>query len=63
LAHTAGEAYGPAFLNVLRVLDIPEAMGCLAPRRLTLIGAQDGAFARTATIYQATGAAEHFVRQ
>ena len=60
---TAGEAYGPAFLNVLRVLDIPEAMGCLAPRQLTLVGAKDAAFERTATIYQAAGASEHFARK
>lgn len=59
----AGEAYGPAFLNVLRVLDIPEAMGCLAPRRLTIINTQDAAFARTAAIYNVAGAAERFTRK
>ncbi len=57
---TTGEAYGPAFLNVLRVLDIPEAMGCLAPRRLTLSGASDAAFARTMAIYRLAGAADRF---
>jgi cephalosporin-C deacetylase-like acetyl esterase len=57
-----GEAYGPAFLHVARVLDIPEAMGCLAPRPLTLIGAQDAAFARTAAIYQVAGVAGRFIR-
>src|SRR5262249_4666161 len=35
---SAGAAYGPALLNVLRVLDIPDALGCLAPRRLALTG-------------------------
>lgn len=60
---TTGEAYGAAFLHVLRVLDIPEAMGCLAPRQLTLIGAQDAAFARTATIYNAAGVAQRFARK
>ncbi|MGH9844620.1 MAG: alpha/beta hydrolase family protein, partial [Blastocatellia bacterium] len=59
----AGEAYGPPLLNVLRVLDIPEAMGCLAPRQLTLVGAKDAAFERTATIYQAAGATERFARK
>jgi hypothetical protein len=44
------------------VLDIPEAMGCLAPRPLTLIGAQDAAFARTAAIYQVAGVAGRFIR-
>ena len=34
-----GAQYGPPLLNVLRVLDIPEALGCLAPRRLALVGA------------------------
>jgi cephalosporin-C deacetylase-like acetyl esterase len=60
---TAGEEYGPALLNALRVLDIPEAMGCLAPRQLTLIGAKDAAFDRTAIIYQSADAAERFERK
>src|SRR5262249_25098049 len=34
---------GPYFLNVLRVLDIPDALGMLAPRKLTLISAKDKA--------------------
>lgn len=60
---SAGEEYGPAVLNVLRVLDIPEALGCLAPRRLTLIGAQDTAFDRTAEIYRLADAADRFGRR
>jgi dienelactone hydrolase len=47
---------GPIFLNVLRVLDIPEALGLLAPKRLTLINAKDKAFDRTAQIYKLAGA-------
>lgn len=47
---------GPIFLNVLRVLDIPEALGMLAPRRLTLVNAKDKAFDRTAEIYKRAGA-------
>jgi cephalosporin-C deacetylase-like acetyl esterase len=47
---------GPVFLNVLRVLDIPVALGMLAPRRLTLVNATDRAFDRTAEIYRLAGA-------
>ena len=49
---------GPHFLNVMRVWDIPEALGALAPRRLTLVGAKDPAFERTAEIYRRAGAAD-----
>jgi cephalosporin-C deacetylase-like acetyl esterase len=55
---SAGVAYGPALLNVLRVLDIPDALGCLAPRRLVLIGAPDAAFDRTDALYRRVGAAD-----
>jgi len=55
---------GPYFLNVLRVLDIPEALGLLAPNvKLTLINARDPAFDRTAEIYRLAGAAEKLVRK
>lgn len=57
---------GPHFLNVMRVLDIPEALGLLAPDiRLTLVGekAKDKAFDRTAAIYKAAGAADKFKRE
>lgn len=55
---------GPHFLNILRILDIPEALGLLAPDiKLTLIGAKDKAFDRTAAIYKAAGAAEKFKRE
>ena len=54
---------GPHFLSVLRVLDIPEAMGCLAPRPLTLVNAKDPAFERTAEIYKAAGKPEAFIRR
>jgi cephalosporin-C deacetylase-like acetyl esterase len=47
---------GPIFLNVLRVLDVPEALGLLAPRPLTLVNAKDRAFERTAEIYRRAGA-------
>ncbi|MGH9767605.1 MAG: alpha/beta hydrolase family protein [Blastocatellia bacterium] len=60
---TAGEEYGPALLNALRVMDIPEALGCLAPRKFTLVGANDSAFDRTAAIYRLAGAADRFERK
>jgi hypothetical protein len=54
---------GPIFLNVLRVLDIPDALGLLAPRKLTLINARDQAFDRTAEIYKLAGAETKFERK
>jgi dienelactone hydrolase len=54
---------GPIFLNVLRVLDIPEALGLLAPRPLTLIDAKDKAFDRIAEIYKLGGAEKQLQRQ
>ena len=55
---------GPYFLNVLRVLDIPEALGLLAPNvKLTLVGAKDKAFDRTAQLYKLAGAEDKFVRK
>jgi hypothetical protein len=46
---------GPIFLNVLRVLDVPEALGLLAPRPLTIHTTQADAFQRTASIYRVAG--------
>lgn len=54
---------GPHFLNVLRVLDIPEALGLLAPTPLTIIGGQDAAFDRTAEIYRLAGAEGKLTRK
>jgi cephalosporin-C deacetylase-like acetyl esterase len=54
---------GPAFLGVLRVLDIPDALGMLAPRKLTLIHATDKAFDRTAEIFQRAGAVDRLQRK
>jgi cephalosporin-C deacetylase-like acetyl esterase len=55
---------GPIFLNVLRVLDIPEALGMLAPNvKLTLINAKDKAFDRTAQLYKLAGAEGKFQRE
>ncbi|HNR99870.1 MAG TPA: prolyl oligopeptidase family serine peptidase [Planctomycetota bacterium] len=46
----------PAFLNVLRVCDIPEALGLLAPRPLVLRGAASALVERVRAIYRAAGA-------
>jgi hypothetical protein len=62
----ASHREGPHFLNVLRVLDIPEALGLLAPDiKLTLVGekAKDKAFDRTAAIYKLAGAEDKFRRE
>ena len=59
----ASHKQGPHFLNVLRVLDIPEALGLLAPRKLTLINAKHRAFDRTAEIYRIAGAANKLTRK
>ncbi|HEX3151134.1 MAG TPA: hypothetical protein VHR66_23845 [Gemmataceae bacterium] len=55
---------GPHFLNVDRVLDLPTALGLLAPNvKLTLINAKDPAFDKTAAIYKLAGAADKFERK
>jgi hypothetical protein len=46
---------GPIFLNVLRVLDVPEAFGLLAPRPLTIATSQATAFDRTQSLYRIGG--------
>jgi cephalosporin-C deacetylase-like acetyl esterase len=51
---------GPHFLNVLRVLDIPEALGLLAPRKLTIYGAKAESFQKTAALYEIAGAKDKF---
>jgi dienelactone hydrolase len=54
---------GPYFLNVLRVLDVPEALGLLAPTQLTIVGAGGPALDRTAEIYRLAGADDKLVRK
>jgi len=46
---------GPVFLNVLRVVDIPEALGMVAPRRLEIKSVQPAAFDRTRRLYDLAG--------
>jgi hypothetical protein len=53
----------PPLLNVLRVCDIPEVLGMLAPRPLTVLGGDEKALEKVARTYSAAGAAEKFVRK
>jgi dienelactone hydrolase len=46
---------GPIFLNVLRVLDVPQVLGMLAPHPLTIHTGNSNAFERTASIYRTAG--------
>jgi dienelactone hydrolase len=52
------DAGAPQFLNVLRVCDIPDTLGLLAPRSLTVIGADQDRLAAAAAAYSAAGATE-----
>jgi dienelactone hydrolase len=55
---------GPYFLNIDRVIDLPTALGLLAPDvKLTLINAKDKAFDTTAAIYKLAGAEGKFERK
>jgi hypothetical protein len=51
----ASHREGPIFLNVLRVLDVPEALGLLAPRPLSIYTSRPEAFSRTVAIYGVAG--------
>jgi dienelactone hydrolase len=57
----ASHRQGPIFLNILRVLDVPEALGLLAPARLTIIRAGRDSFAPTVQLYDRAGAAASLV--
>jgi hypothetical protein len=50
----------PALLNVLRVCDVPEVLGMLAPRPLTIQG-DKASWKKVAEIYAAAGAANRLV--
>jgi dienelactone hydrolase len=52
----ASHKEGPIFLNVLRILDVPEALGMAAPTPLTLVNAPDAVFQRVAQVYESAGA-------
>jgi hypothetical protein len=51
------DSTAPRFLNILRVCDIPEVLGMLAPRRLVLRSTAAETCARAKAIYEAAGAA------
>jgi hypothetical protein len=53
---------GPALLNVLRVTDIPEVAGALAPRRLVSLTEWPDAFKHTRTIYRLKNASGQLER-
>jgi dienelactone hydrolase len=52
---------GPIFLNVLRVIDVPEALGLLAPRPLTIYTSQVNVFDQTKEIYRIGGGTVNFL--
>jgi hypothetical protein len=54
------DASAPALLNVLRVCDVPEAVGMLAPRFVRVVGPVPEWNLRTAAIYRSAGASEQF---
>ena len=54
------DSAAPQFLNVLRVCDIPDSLGMIAPRPLTLYGGSDEALRKTSVIFDAAGAANQF---
>lgn len=56
---TSSHRQGPIFLNVLRYLDVPDALGLLAPMPLEIIGADANAFRQTVEIYRAAGVSDH----
>jgi hypothetical protein len=51
----------PQFLNILRVCDVPDMLGLIAPRPLKIVTDQPGAFQRTRKIYRAAGAEDKLV--
>jgi len=61
LSHMSGEA--PQFLNVLRVCDIPDVLGMLAPRALTVYDNRSELLRKIAEIYAAVGASTKFVQK
>jgi cephalosporin-C deacetylase-like acetyl esterase len=60
-APPASHADGPHFLNILRVMDVPEAAGLLAPRPLGLVNAPLRAFHWTQRLYDSLEISEKLV--
>ena len=53
----------PQFLNVLRVCDIPDVLGMLAPRALTIYDSRSELLQKVAEIYVAAEASKKFVQK
>ena len=51
----------PAFLNILRVADVPTLLGLLAPRPLSIRTPAPQAFADTVSLYAAAGSADRLI--
>jgi dienelactone hydrolase len=56
------DAASPQFLNILRVCDVPEMLGLLAPRSLTVVSRDEKAWRRVAECYKAGGVYDRFSR-
>lgn len=56
------DAGSPQFLNVLRVCDVPNILGMLAPRPLTIYGGDGNALEKVVAIYSAAAASKSLVR-
>ncbi|MBM4074631.1 MAG: hypothetical protein FJ267_03195, partial [Planctomycetes bacterium] len=52
------DSSAPQFLNILRVCDVPDMLGLIAPRRLRIVTKHPEKFSRTMAIYKAAGAAD-----
>jgi hypothetical protein len=48
----------PVLLNILRILDIPEALGMLAPRELILQGGSPALRERVKAVYERAAAVD-----
>ena len=57
------ELNAPQFLNVLRVCDVPDLLGLLAPRHIELIDAPPGVVEELAAIYAASGASQELAKR
>jgi dienelactone hydrolase len=53
----------PQFLNILRVCDVPDVLGMLAPRMLTVYSEPNDILKRVAEIYTAAEASANFVQK
>ncbi|MDP7253368.1 MAG: acetylxylan esterase [Planctomycetota bacterium] len=58
----ASHAKGPHLMNVLRVVDLPEAAGLIAPRQLGLVNAPLRTFHWTERLYGRLGISERLVK-